>query len=132
MQWSRPAATGIASQRVCAKTREFVLGRSTLTNSLDERCIVGKECLSLLASVQAANWTPGLYRRAWRNRILPAAQEPVIRKERAIPGAKPFANRPIRRIFVVRFYERIEHRKPAYRRERSGDCSRIDAPRAAG
>ena len=34
------AATGIASQRVCAKMREFVLGRSILTNSLDESAIV--------------------------------------------------------------------------------------------
>src|SRR6266436_10017326 len=79
MQWSRPAATGIASQRVYAKTREFVLGRSTFTNSLDERGIVGRECLSLLARVQAANWISGLYHGAGRN---PAPRETVMRKER--------------------------------------------------
>jgi len=41
--------------------------RSTFTNSLDERGILGKECLSLLAPVQAANWTLGLDHGVGRN-----------------------------------------------------------------
>jgi len=79
----RAAATGIASQRVCAKTREFVLGRSTFTNSLDERGILGKDCLRLQARVQVANCTLGLYHGVGSN--LPA-KEPMIREERAIRG----------------------------------------------
>jgi hypothetical protein len=52
-------------------------------------------------------------------------------KERGDQGTKGFANLPIQRVFIVRFYEGIEHREPAHHRGRSADCSRIDAPRAA-
>src|SRR4029453_8697932 len=40
MQCRRPAATGIMSQRVCAKILEFVFGRSIATKSLEEVGIV--------------------------------------------------------------------------------------------
>ena len=40
MQWRTPAATGMMSQRVCAKILEFVFGRSIATKSLEEVRIV--------------------------------------------------------------------------------------------
>src|SRR5262245_23251295 len=40
MQWRTPAATGITSQRVCAKIVEFVFGRSIGTKSVEEIGIV--------------------------------------------------------------------------------------------
>ena len=40
MQCRTPAATGMTSQRVCAKILEFVFGRSIATNSLEEVGIV--------------------------------------------------------------------------------------------
>ena len=52
-------------------------------------------------------------------------------KSAAIRAPKDSQNLPIQRVFIVRFYEGIEHREPAHHRGRSADCSRIDAPRAA-
>ena len=40
MQCRTPAATGMMSQRVCAKILEVVFGRSIATNSLEEVGIV--------------------------------------------------------------------------------------------
>jgi len=43
MQCRTAAVTGMASQRVCAKTLEFVFGRSIATKSLEEVGIVFRE-----------------------------------------------------------------------------------------
>src|SRR5207247_8031446 len=108
------AATGIASQRVWAKTREFVLGRSTFTNSLDERGILGKECLSLLAPVQAANWTLGLYHGVGRNPPAPRSSDTKRARDSREPNRSQICRSDV--YLFVRFYERIDHRAPAYRR----------------
>ena len=49
--------TGMMSQRVWAKILEFVLGRSMVANSLDERGILGGNYLSLRPFVQWEYWT---------------------------------------------------------------------------
>src|SRR4029077_20736100 len=43
MQCRTPAATGMMSQRVCAKIMEFVFGSSIATNSLEEVGIVFRD-----------------------------------------------------------------------------------------
>ena len=50
----------IPSQRVCAKILEFVLGRSTVANSLDESGIVIRK-LSYIRERCPDYWTLGLY-----------------------------------------------------------------------
>src|SRR6266496_3011695 len=60
-QCRRAAATGIASQRVCAKILELVLGRSTTTHSLDWYGIVVRKLSHIL--VPPEYWTLGLYKR---------------------------------------------------------------------
>src|SRR6266496_4802234 len=58
-QCRRAAATGIASQRVCAKILELVLGRSTTTDSFDWGGIVVRKLSHVL--VLPAYWTLGLH-----------------------------------------------------------------------
>src|SRR5207249_7541612 len=55
-QWRRPAAAGIASQRVCAKILESVVGRSTTMNSLDGDGIVVRK-LSYIQERCPDYWT---------------------------------------------------------------------------